>query len=118
MFAALAYAIAVFHGFFILFILTGGFAALIWPAIAWAHGPIAVWGILISIFDRTCPLTPLENWLRAKGNRSTYEEGYIDHYIVPVVYPPGFTPTMKVGIILFLIVSNATTYTLFFIRYW
>ena len=116
-FTTLAHAVAIFHGLLIVFILTGGVAALIWPPVAWIHSSLAVWSVLISILDKTCPLTPLEKWLRAKGGRLTYEGGYIEHYIVPRVYPSGLTKAIERGTIAFLIVINATTYSILFICY-
>ena len=33
------------HLGFVLFVVLGGFLALRWPKLAWAHVPAAVWGV-------------------------------------------------------------------------
>ena len=59
--------------------------------VALLHVPAAIWGVLIEYTGGTCPLTPLENWLRRLGGEAGYSEGFIQHYIQPVLYPAGLT---------------------------
>jgi hypothetical protein len=47
-----------------------------------------------------CPLTPLEHWLRERGGAIAYRSGFIDHYILPVIYPGGDFLTRRMQIIL------------------
>ena len=87
--------IVLFHLLFILFVMLGGLLVLKWPKVAWLHIPAAVWGTLIEFCEWICPLTPLENRLRWAGGNNPYAGGFIDNYIMPVIYPPGLTREMQ-----------------------
>ena len=83
--------VVLFHFVFILFVLSGGLLVLRWRRLAWVHAPSSAWGISTELFGWWCPLTPLENWLRENSGRSGYDTGFIEHYIMPIVYPTGLT---------------------------
>ena len=89
--AALADGVVLLHLAFVLFVLFGGLLALRWPRAAWAHIPAAAWGVAIEFFGWICPLTPLENDLRARAGRESYEGDFIGRYLLPVIYPEGLT---------------------------
>jgi hypothetical protein len=91
----LANAVALFHALFILFIVFGGFLAWRWRWIAAIHIPCAVWGVLIEFRGWICPLTPLENTLRAKAGQQGYSGGFIEQYLLPAIYPSGLTPRIQ-----------------------
>lgn len=91
-----AEALVVIHLGFILFVILGGLTLFRWPRLIWIHLPAAVWGALVELVGAPCPLTPLENRLRIAGNAEAYGGGFIDHYIVPIVYPPGLTREIQV----------------------
>jgi hypothetical protein len=80
------------HFGFVLFVVVGGLLVLRWPRLRWMHLPAAVWGVLIEFFGWICPLTPLENHLRDLRGQSGYAGGFIDHYIVSVLYPEADSP--------------------------
>src|SRR5665811_2084593 len=82
----LADLIAVLHFCFILFVVLGGILVLRHPRFGAIHLPIAVWGTLIEFTSWTCPLTPLENELRQRGGSAGYSGGFIDHYIICLLY--------------------------------
>jgi hypothetical protein len=88
----LANGVVVAHALFILFVVLGGFLAWRWRWVAALHLPCAAWGVLIEFRHWVCPLTPLENHLRAKAGAQGYEGGFIEHYLLPVIYPGGLTP--------------------------
>ena len=88
----LANTVVVVHGLFILFVVLGGFLAWRWRWVAAVHLPCAAWGVLIEYRQWICPLTPLENHLRAKAGEQGYQGGFIEHYALPVIYPSGLTP--------------------------
>lgn len=83
--------VVLFHFAFILFVLFGGFLVLKRRRLAWVHVPSFVWGTLVELFGWWCPLTPLEIWLREQSGRPGYQTGFIEHYILPVVYPAQLT---------------------------
>lgn len=89
MYDFLADAVMVGHLLFVVFVVAGGFLLFRWPKLVWLHGPSFVWGGAASLFGWTCPLTPLENYLRrlADGEGAGYESGYIEHYLFPLLYP-------------------------------
>jgi len=95
-FRLLANAVVVFHGLFIVFVVCGGFLAWQWRWVAAIHLPCALWGILIEYRGGMCPLTPLENSLRARAGQQGYGGGFIEHYLLPVMYPAGLTPRVQV----------------------
>lgn len=99
------------HLAFILFIGLGGLLVLRWPRLAWLHLPAVIWGAFIELQgDTLCPLTPLEIGLRRAAREAGYEGGFIAHYILPVVYPPGLTPAIQFWIGALVIALNLVVY--------
>lgn len=112
----LADAVVLFHFSFVLFVILGGFLLRRWPRLVYLHVPIAVWGVLIEFAGWICPLTPLENHLRGLGGEAGYEGGFIDHYIIPVLYPGGLTRTLQYVLGIFALLINILAYVLYFRR--
>src|SRR5690606_21602726 len=81
----------VLHLLFIVFVVLGGLLVLRWHWLAIAHIPAALWGAVIGLTGDTCPLTPLENRLRHLAGETGYQGGFIEHYLMPVIYPHGLT---------------------------
>jgi len=106
--------LVVLHLAFVIFVVTGGLLVLRWPRLAWVHVPVALWGAAIALVGWICPLTPLENWLRVRGGGSAYGTGFIEHYIMPVLYPVALTRGVQIGTGLFVLGLNALLYILAF----
>ena len=102
--------VVVIHLGFILFVFLGGLTLLRWPWMIWVHVPAAVWGGLVELIGAPCPLTPLENHLRTAGQGETYSGGFIDHYIMPIVYPPGLTRETQVILGVLVVAINFAIY--------
>jgi hypothetical protein len=102
--------VVLLHLAFILFVAVGGLLVLRWPKLAWFHLPAAVWGALVELTGWICPLTPLENRLRVAAGGATYSGGFIERYIMPIVYPPGFTRSFQIGVGLTVIGFNLLLY--------
>lgn len=100
------------HLAFIIFVLFGGFLALWWRWIPWVHLPAAFWGAALEFGGWICPLTPLENWLRQASGGAGYTGGFIEHYAIAVIYPPGLTPQIQLLLGLVVILMNAVAYGL------
>jgi len=83
----LADIVLVAHLAFVLFAGLGGLFALRWRRAPWVHLPAVAWGTFIEISGGICPLTPLENRLRQIAGGAGYEQGFIEHYIVSLLYP-------------------------------
>lgn len=106
----LAELVVVLHFCFVLFVLFGGVLALRWPKVVWIHLPAAAWGALISFAGWVCPLTPLEKWLRRQGGSAGYEGGFVEHYILPVLYPRALTRDVQILLGLIVILLNLFVY--------
>ncbi|HEV7138509.1 MAG TPA: DUF2784 domain-containing protein [Steroidobacteraceae bacterium] len=79
------------HLAFAAFVVCGGFLAWKWRWIAFAHLPALAWGFWVETSGQICPLTPLEIQLRRLAGEAGYQGGFLDHYVVPLLYPPGLT---------------------------
>jgi hypothetical protein len=106
----LADAVFVLHFAFIVFVGLGGLLVLWRPWLAWLHLPAAAWGALIEIAGWTCPLTPLEWHWRALAGEAAFSGGFIDRYLVPLIYPAGLTRGMQIAIGVLVIAINAVIY--------
>jgi hypothetical protein len=107
---AIADAIVALHALFVIFAFLGGALVLRWPRIAIAHLPAVAWAAWVELSGTICPLTPLENeWRRAAGTAG-YEGGFIEHYVVPVLYPAELTPRVQIALGLALIAVNVSFY--------
>jgi hypothetical protein len=99
-------AIVLVHLAFIAFVLFGAWCVLRWKWIAWLHVPAFLWGALVEFLGLECPLTPLEQRARAIAGDAGYSGGFVDHYIVPVMYPAGLTPTVQFWFGVFAVVRS------------
>lgn len=113
----LADAVVVLHLLFILYVVLGALFVLKWPKTAFIHLPIVVWGTLIELIGWICPLTPLENSLRLEAGLQGYETGFIEHYLLPLIYPASYTHALQLGLGAFVIAVNLSLYTLVILRY-
>lgn len=103
MFQLLADLIVVLHLGFVVFIVLGGFLVLRWPKGAWFHAPSVLWGAWVEFAGWICPLTPLENWLREKAGVGTYARGFVEQYLLRVLYPermPAYLPIVLGALVL------------------
>ena len=104
--------VVVIHLAFVLFVVGGGLVVLRWPRAAWLHLPAAAWGAGIVLLGGVCPLTPLEKALRSAADRATYEGGFIDEYLIPVIYPEGLTRGMQILLGVLVIAVNLALYAI------
>jgi hypothetical protein len=95
---------------FILFVVLGGFLAWRWRWLPWIHIPAAVWGMMIELANWTCPLTPLEDSLRRQAGQSGLEGGFVEHYLLPVIYPGSLTRPVQVALGVLVLLLNAVAY--------
>lgn len=79
------------HLAFVLFVVFGAALVPRWPRLVWLHLPAAAWGVFVELTGRGCPLTALENLLRARAGLDGYPESFIEHYILWLLYPSGLT---------------------------
>ena len=106
----LANFVATAHALFVVFVVLGGFLAWTWRWVAWLHVPTAVWGVAIEYGGWVCPLTPLENHFRARAGLAGYRGGFIEHYVLPALYPEGLTPAKQIALGTLALVVNVVAY--------
>ena len=103
-------ALVVIHLGFILFVLLGGLLLLRWPRLIWMHLPAVAWGIVVECMHLGCPLTPWENQLRGMAGQAGYDGGFIEHYLIPLIYPAGLTPQIQIWLGAIVVLVNLTVY--------
>ena len=108
---ATADVIVVLHIGFVLFVVLGGLLACRWRWVTWVHAPAAIWGVAIELGGWICPQTPLENHLRQLGGASGYEEEFVEHYLLPLLYPVELTRGWQVAFGCFALAVNALLYS-------
>ena len=98
------------HLAFVAFVVVGGVLSLRWPKVASVHIPCAVWGVWVELAGWVCPLTPLEVGLRRRAGDAGYAEGFLEHYVLAVLYPAGLTRDVQVALGLLVLVLNVGVY--------
>ena len=104
----------IIHFVFILFVIFGALLFFITTKIIFIHIPAFIWGSYIELTNSICPLTYLENWFLHKANLTTYSEGFIQNYLVPIVYPTNLTKDTQIYLGIALIVINIVLYAFIF----
>ena len=103
-------AVVLVHFAFIVFVALGALLAVRWRWVPWLHIPALLWGVLVETTGRLCPLTDLENALRTKAGQSGYRGGFIEHYLLAIIYPEGLTRGIQLALALAVIAINLTIY--------
>jgi hypothetical protein len=110
-------ALVLIHFLFLGFVVGGAILVFFWRWAAWLHLPAFLWGALIEFGGWICPLTPLENRLRRLGGEAGYPGGFIDHYVLPVVYPEVLTRERQILIGSLVLLVNLIAYALLWRRW-
>ena len=105
-----ANAVVVVHLGFVVFVVCGGLLALWRRRAAFVHLPAAAWGVYIELTGGICPLTPLENRLRALGGESAYSGDFVERYLMPVLYPAGLERDTQTTLGLLALALNIALY--------
>ncbi len=113
----LADLVVLMHLFFIFFVIAGGFLALRRGYIVLLHLPAVFWGVYIEFSGNICPLTPLENNLRQLAGREGYSTGFVEHYLMPIIYPAGLTGEIQIFLGLVVLTINLIVYIFLFRRF-
>ena len=104
-------AVVLLHLGFVVFVVAGGLLVFRWRWVALLHLPAVVWAVLLEFRGWLCPLTPLELSLRASGGQAGYSVGFVEHYILPVLYPAELDSTLQIALGSFVIVINVVLYS-------
>jgi hypothetical protein len=114
---ALADTVVLLHVGVVAFIVLGGLLAWRWPAAAFAHLPFAAWGVAVELGGWVCPLTPLENALRRADGGAPYAGGFVDHYVMPLLYPVGLPHAGALALATTVLVVNLAIYLPLLVRW-
>ena len=106
----LADGLVILHFAFTAFVIFGGLLTWRWRRVAWIHLPALAWGCWVELLHSICPLTPLENHWRQLAGEAGYSEGFLAHYLVRVLYPPGLTWNVQWALAALLLVLNVVVY--------
>ena len=98
------------HFTFVLFVVFGALLFFVTTKIVFIHIPAFIWGSYIELTHSICPLTYLENLFLHKANLTTYSEGFIQNYLIPIVYPANLTKDLEIYLGIALIVVNMIIY--------
>ena len=102
--------VVLLHFAFVLFVIAGGVLVLKWPRLLPLHVAAVIWGAAIEFGGWICPLTPLENHLRDLAGGNGYQGGFVEHYVVPVLYPVALTRSTQFVLGAVVVVVNAAVY--------
>lgn len=117
MYQFLADLLLIIHFAFILFVVGGGLFALRYRFLVVLHLPALVWGVYVELSGRVCPLTPWENHLRRLAGEEGYSGGFIEHYLLPVIYPQDLTRELQISLGFSLAAINVVVYAVLIYRY-
>jgi hypothetical protein len=109
-FRLLADVLVLGHIAFILFAVLGGLLVLRWRRMMWLHLPAASWTIVVQTCPWFCPLTSWENRLRMLGGQAGYNTSFVDHYLLPVLYPTALTRELEITLGIMVLVINLSIY--------
>ena len=98
------------HFAFIIFVVFGALLFFVAKFFFYVHIPALIWGIYIELTHSVCPLTYLENWFLQKANITTYSVGFIQNYLVPIIYPTNLNKDLQIYIGVALIIINIVIY--------
>lgn len=104
--------VVVLHAGFVLFVLLGGILVLWKSFMSWYHVPAVLWAACIEFFGWICPLTPLENILRARSGGTGYATGFVEHHIIPLLYPEALNRMMQISLGILVLGVNIMVYLL------
>ena len=110
MYPLLADLVLIVHLAFVVFVLCGGLLVLRWRWIAWLHMPAIAWGAFVEFSGWICPLTPLENWLRAQAGQTGYRSDFVAYHLLPVLYPDDLTRDVQLMLGTVVLAINISVY--------
>jgi hypothetical protein len=105
----------VVHLAFIIFVIVGAFLVWRWHWVGIPHLVAVIWGLAIEFLNAPCPLTPWEQQLLLRAGEEAYRGGFVDHYIVPLIYPDA-NPCFFLLAGIFVLVVNFILYGLLIAR--
>lgn len=118
LYTLLADLVLLLHLAFVVFAVAGSVAVMRWPKLAWLHIPALLWAVWIEWSGGICPLTPLENLLRQAAGQAGYSGGFIEQYLLAVLYPAGLTRELQWWLGGIVLAINLAGYGWLLLRRW
>ena len=112
----LADLLVIVHLLFIIFVLLGGLLLMLRGSLIFVHLPTVIWAAVISFKGGICPLTPLENYLRGVAGTAGYEQGFVEYYLIPIIYPSNLTSNIQIMLGIFVLLINLCIYCLVYYK--
>jgi len=112
----LATAVVLAHLSFVAFVMAGGVLALRWRKVAYLHLAAVAWAVYVEWSGAICPLTPLENSLRAAAGLEAYAGDFVAEYVFPLLYPDGLTRRAQLAIGIVVLAVNSVVYAAVIVR--
>ena len=88
--------VLIVHFAFVVFAIFGAFLVVRWRWLVWIHVPLALWAAVVELTGWPCPLTPLEHWLRNKSGMAVQDIGFVEGYLLPLIYPTALTRGLQI----------------------
>ena len=98
------------HLAFVAFVAIGGLFVLRWRKLVYLHLAAVIWAVYVEWSGAICPLTPLENTLRAAAGLEAYAGDFVAEYVFPLLYPDGLTRRAQVVIGMVVLALNGCIY--------
>jgi hypothetical protein len=114
--ALAADAVLLLHLLFIVFAVFGAALLWRWPRVVWLHVPAMLWGAYVEFSGELCPLTPLENRLRRAAGEQGYGGGFVEHYLLPLIYPEALTRDVQTLLGAGIVLINVLLYGWWFAK--
>jgi hypothetical protein len=106
----IADAVLLLHLGFILFVVFGALLAARRRRWLPVHLAAAAWGVLVEATGTVCPLTWAELRFRQLAGEAGYQGSFVDHYLLPLIYPAGLTRGLQLMLGLGVLAINALMY--------
>lgn len=106
----LADGVLLLHLAFILFVMAGALLVAWRRRLMPLHLAAVAWGIGIEVLGAACPLTFAEVRLRLLAGGAGYHGGFIEHYLLPLIYPADLSRDVQYWLAGAVLVTNAALY--------
>ena len=106
----LAVATALLHLAFVIALVGGAWVVYRHPAYARVHLLVVGAMTVVTVAGADCPFTVIENHLRRRAGWTTYQTGFISHYLIEPWHKAGITPSIRAAIIAIWIIPNVVAY--------
>ena len=98
------------HLVFVLFAVLGAILVVWRSRLIWLHLPAVFWAVWIELSGGTCPLTPLEIWLRKQAGQGGYRGDFVEQYLMPLLYPVDLTRNIQIMFGILVLFINLALY--------